>query len=305
MEMIIVFLLLIVAAVILMSRKKPTCESHEYTSGIPAAPPEPEAAMERELERRMAEFMERDLFSLVIQPVVDFRNNSSSNGEALSRLNHPERGVIFPDNFLPAVDVLGLYPRFDRYIFQKTCAWLSRSLAEGVQIDCISCNFSRKTLSEKYLARELIQIADRYGLPHRALGVEITERERETDARQLLENLKQLKEAGFRIILDDYGNGVTSVNDLTRYPLDIVKIDRSMLLEAQTEQGAAAFMELVSMAAQLGAEVVCEGIETEAQDRFARDAGCHYGQGFLYFRPIAQDQVFELMRKSSILEEDA
>ena len=275
----------------------------QKTAPILAPAPQTHEKLEQELAQRMEEFLQRDHFSLVVQPVVDFRTNTVSNGEVLARLNHPERGVIFPDAFLPAVDALGLYPRFDRYIFRKSCAWMRRSLADGEHFDCLSCNFSRKTLSEAGIAQDLVEIADQYGVPHSALAVEITERERETDARQLIENLNQLKAAGFRIILDDYGNGVTSVNDLMQYPLDIVKIDRSLLLNTRTEQGVNVFRELVAMAGRLGAEIVCEGIETPEQERFAREAGCHYGQGFLFFKPTEQNLVFEMIHRSSILEE--
>ena len=255
-----------------------------------------------ELRDRMVEFMDRDLFSLVIQPVVDFRTNTVFKGEALSRLDHPERGVIFPDVFLPVIEELDLYSRFDRYIFQKCCVWMYRSLAEGEKIDCISCNFSRKTLSEVTIAEDLIRIADGYGVAHDRLALEITEREQNDNEQQLIENLKTLREAGFRIILDDYGTGVTSVNDLLNYPLDIVKIDRSLLLSAQTEERKEAFRAMVALFVELGADVVCEGIETREQDEFARGAGCHYGQGYLYFKPIRQDQVFEMIRRSSLSE---
>lgn len=274
-------------------------------SPAPVTAPKAQDSLELELMQRMEEFLEKDRFSLMMQPVVDFRTNTISSGEVLARLNHPERGVIFPDDFLPTVDMLGLYPRFDRYIFRKSCAWLSRTLADGEKLDCLSCNFSRKTLSEEGIVQDLVKIADRYRVPHNTLAVEITERERETDAQKLIENLKQLKAAGFRVFLDDYGNGVTCVNDLTLYPLDIVKIDRSLLLKAETEQGNKAYRALVDMAAKLGVTVVCEGIETEEQNRFARDAGCHYGQGFLFFKPTEQNRVFEMIHRCSILEENA
>ncbi len=273
-------------------------------SVVPGAAPAAPKTLKQELQDRMEEFLERDLFSLVIQPVVDFRTDTMTNGEVLSRLYHPERGVIFPDEFLPAIDALGLYPRFDRYIFRKSCVWLHRSMAAEEKIDCISCNFSRKTLSEAGIAQDMMQIADSYGIPHSKLGVEITEREQKTDEQQLIKNLNLLRESGFRIILDDYGNGVTSMNDLMQYPLDILKIERSLLLKTDTEQGKTAFRVMVSMFIELGAEVVCEGIETEEQNRLARESGCHYGQGFLYFKPIRQDQVFAMMRKGSLLEDD-
>ena len=264
--------------------------------------PAAQKPVNRELQERMVEFLDRDFFSLVIQPVVDFRTNTVFKGEVLSRLEHPERGVIFPDVFLPVIESLNLYSRFDRYIFPKSCIWLQRSLAAGEKMECVSCNFSRKTLSEATIAADLIRIANNYGVSHDKLAVEITEREHDDNEAQLIENLKALREAGFRIILDDYGTGVTSVNDLLKYPLDIVKIDRSVLMNAQTEERKVAFRALVDLFIDLGADVVCEGIETEEQDAFARSTGCHYGQGYLYFKPVRQDQVFETIRKSKLFE---
>lgn len=305
MEFIIALLLLIAVAAFLLVRSKSARDNYEDASQRPAVMPEPQNGLERELESRIAEFMELDHFSLMIQPVVDLRTDAVCCGEVLSRLNHPERGVIFPDEFLPAIDSAGLYLQFDRYIFQKSCAWFSRSLEEEEKLDILSCNFSRKTLSEANVASQLVRIADSYGLPHNRLAVEITERERETDAQQFYSNLAQLKSAGFRIFLDDYGNGVTSVKDLMQYPLDIVKIDRSLLLAAETEQGKAVYRALVAMAKELGDKVVCEGVETEEQRRFAREAGCHYGQGFLFFCPMSTEQVFDMVEKSSIHREEA
>ncbi len=268
------------------------------------AAPTAQKTLKQELQERMEEFMEMDQFTLVIQPVVDFRDNTVKDGEVLSRLEHPERGVIFPDEFLPVIDALGLYPAFDRYIFEKSCVWLHRSMADGNEFEILSCNFSRKTLSEADIVQDMIQIADNYGISHSKLGVEITEREPAPDEKQLIKNLNLLKDAGFRVILDDYGNGITSMNDLMQYPLDILKIDRSLLWKTDTEQGKTAFRAMVSMFIEMGAEVVCEGIETEEQNRLARESGCHYGQGYLYFKPIRQDQVFEMMRKASLHEED-
>ena len=266
--------------------------------------PAAKKTLKQELKDRMVEFLDRDFFSLMIQPVVDFQTNTVFKGEVLSRLEHPERGVIFPDVFLPVIAALNLYSRFDRYIFQKSCVWLQRTLAEGENMECISCNFSRKTLSEPTIAQDLIRIANKYGVSHDRLAVEITEREKNDNDAQFIENLKILKAAGFRIILDDYGTGVTSVKDLQNYPLDIIKIDRSILLKAQSEEEKIAFRTLVASFIDLGADVVCEGIETYEQDEFVRNSGCRYGQGFLYFKPISQDEVFEMIRKSRLAEEN-
>lgn len=243
----------------------------------------------------MESFLDQDRFDMVIQPIVDLRNGCTFTGEALARLNHPEHGNIPVDVVIATVDAMELYTKFDLYIFRKCCIWLSRAVQEGKRFDCLSCNFSRKTLSHPGIVREMILIADSYAVAYHTLGIEITEWKRETNLQQITENLWELKKAGFRILLDDYGSGVTTENDLHHFPLDTVKLDQSMLMNVDTEKGSTAFRTLVAQLTRMGMEVVCEGIETEAQSILAREAGCHYGQGFLYFPPIPQDMVSELV----------
>lgn len=257
--------------------------------------PAPQMNLEKELVKRMPDMICYDRFQLLVQPVIDLETGGIVGGEVLSRLNHPEQGVIFPDKFLPAVEEAGLYPKFDHYIFRKTCSLMRRLLDQGVVLQYLSCNFSRMTLSEKGAATRLSKIADEFGLAHDCLAVEITEREKESDSDQFCENLIQLKKAGFRIFVDDLGAGVTSVRDLWSYPVDVVKIDRSLLLAADTEQGQTAYCGLRNLVVDLGCKVLCEGVETEEQHRFVLDAGCHYGQGFLFYRPMEAEQFLYLM----------
>ena len=255
----------------------------------------PVMKLEQELVRRMPDLLYYDRFQLVVQPVIDLETGGIVGGEVLSRLNHPEQGIIFPDKFLPAVEEAGLYPKFDHYIFRKACELMGRMTEQGVMLQYLSCNFSRMTLSEKGAATRLAKIADDFGVPHDRMAVEITEREQETDTKQFCENLRQIKEAGFRIFVDDLGAGVTSVRDLWSYPVDVVKIDRSLLLAAEDDQGRTAYRGLRNLAVDLGCKVLCEGVETEEQHRMVLDAGCHYGQGFLFYRPMEAEQFCYLM----------
>lgn len=302
MELIIISLFVVIIAAVLLCKRTQTAHTAPNDSGPLPVPPN---ALAQELQTRMKELIANDRFCLMVQPVMNLKTNTIAGGEVLSRLNHPERGVIFPDAFLPAVDAAGLYSEFDKYIFRKCCAWLSRSRCEGEGMELVSCNFSRKTLSEPDIAVQLVQIADSYGLPRSSLGIELMEQEAETDINQFYGNLKQLKDSGFRIILDDFGDGVTSVKDIIHEPLDIVKIDRSVLLTANDDQLKNIYRSMVEMAEGKGLEVVCEGIETEEQRRFAQDVGCHYGQGFLFYRPMSTEQVFDMMEKSRIWPEEA
>ena len=257
--------------------------------------PAPRLNLEKELVKWMPDLIYYDRFRLTVQPVVDLQTGGIVGGEVLSRLDHPEQGIIFPDKFLPAVAEAGLYPRFDHYIFGKTCALIGKLREQGVVVRYLSCNFSRVTLSEKGAATRLSKIADDYGVPHDQLAVEITEREQETDTDQFCENLIDLKRAGFRIFVDDLGAGVTSVRDLWNYSVDVVKIDRSLLLAADTEQGRNAYRGLRNLVADLGCSTLCEGVETEEQHRFVLDVGCDYCQGFLFYRPMEEDQFVYLM----------
>lgn len=298
---IVVALLLAALAAVLLTRKKGAAKAAAHAEAAPGPAPAALDNRKQEVQNRIAEFMERDLFCLVIQPIIDLQSGTVCGGEVLSRLNHPEQGVIFPDLFLPAVNAQGLHAKFDYYIFQKSCAWMSRTRTQSDKMEFLSCNFSRLTLSEEGFVQELVRIADRYMVPHNELAVEITEQDHPLDAQRFIENLKQLKAEGFRIFLDDYDTGVTSENELTGYPLDVVKIDRSLLVAAETEEGKARYRQTVVEAVKTGAKIACEGIETEEQHAFAREAGCHYGQGFLFFKPMDLNQVYEMMEKGSIL----
>lgn len=262
-----------------------------YQDSVPA----PQMKLEQELVKRMPDMIYYDRFQLVVQPVIDLETGGIVGGEVLSRLNHPEQGIIFPDKFLPAVESAGLYPKFDLYIFGKTCDLMHRLSEQGVVLQYLSCNFGRITLSEKGVATRLSKIADEFGVPYDRIAVEITEREPETDTEQFCQNLREIKEAGFRIFVDDLGAGVTSVRDLWSYPVDVVKIDRSLLLAANNDQGRSSYRGLRNLAVDLGCKVLCEGVETEEQHRFVLDAGCHYCQGFLFYRPMEAEQFLYLM----------
>ena len=250
---------------------------------------------ENELDSQMLRLIEADCFRLMVQPVIDLQTGDIVGGEVLSRLNHPEQGLIFPDKFLPAIDEVGLYPKFDDYIFRKSCELMHSLMELGRKTEYLSCNFSRVTLSGNGIADRLVEIADEFGIPHERMAVEVTEREQEPDNDQFCENLMEIKKAGFKIFVDDLGAGVTTVRDLWTYPVDVVKIDRSLLLAADTEQGRTAYRGLRNLVVDLGSKVLCEGVETQEQHRFMLDVGCHYGQGFLFHCPMEKEQFLSLM----------
>ena len=160
---IVVALLLAALAAVLLTRKKGAAKAAAHAEAAPGPAPAALDNRKQEVQNRIAEFMERDLFCLVIQPIIDLQSGTVCGGEVLSRLNHPEQGVIFPDLFLPAVNAQGLHAKFDYYIFEKNCKWISNDKQQREDY-IYTINFSRSTLSEPDFAQRIIAIAEKYDL---------------------------------------------------------------------------------------------------------------------------------------------
>ena len=250
-----------------------------------------DAAFAKELKFRMKDYIEEGRFTLVGQPIFDFSTNRICGYEMLSRLNHPERGVVSPGQFLPVINELQLHAEFDCHIFYECCCWMSKLLRSGKNLEWLSCNFSRKTLGKEGIVERLVKIADSCGIPHNRMGIELTEYEYADDEKLFHENMRNLKKHGFLILVDDMGSGVTSSRDLVNFPVDIVKLDRSLLLNAASEEGAQSFRRLVKLINGMGIKSLCEGIEKFRELQLVQDAGCTYGQGFLFAPPASTDSV--------------
>ena len=247
-----------------------------------------------EMEHAIARAIRENRFLLEFQPFVDLETGQVVGGEVLSRLSGEEQGLVMPERFLAAVDTTGVHSQFDYYIFRKSCAWLSCQSGKK-ELRYLSCNFSRRTMSEERFARTVTDIADRYGLPHRCIAVEITEEVQASSDQALERSLTQLHQAGFTIFLDDFGAGVTSLADLHRLPIDVVKLDKSLLEGAQTQRGRALLRSVVRLAGDLGFLVLCEGIEREEQAALARWAGCRLAQGYYYYQPLPAPEFLRLL----------
>lgn len=237
------------------------------------------------LEENIVRSILENRFLLEFQPFVELSTGRVVGGEVLSRLAGEDQGVVMPESFLRAVRSTGVHSRFDCYVFEKACAWLS-GLEGRKEIRYLSCNFSRLTLSQEAFAEYVRETADRYRLPHQVLAVEVTE-EAAPSQETMIRNLRQLHRDGFPVFLDDFGAGDTSPADLRELPIDVVKIDKGLLDGAGAPRGWTRFRSAVRLAEGREILVLCEGIENEKQAACACLAGCSLAQGYYYSRPVS------------------
>ena len=248
------------------------------------------------IENNIEKEIDNNRFFLVYQPVLEAKTKKIIGAEVLSRLNSESDGVLAPGSFLSAVDSVGLNDKFDYYIFEKNCKWISNDKAqrEGYKY---TINFSRSTLSEPRFAEKIIEIAEKYDLKFSCLAVEILEDKQLTgDARkQMIDNLATLKDKGVSVLIDDFGSGFTSFGDLQNFDVSVVKIDKAITQSATTETGFIILKNIISTAQGIGFKTLCEGIETKEQEDAVIAAGCDLLQGYYYYKPMPVSNLEKLL----------
>ena len=233
-------------------------------------------------------------FKMYLQFIVDNKTKRIVSSEALSRWETSEGEVIMPGKYIGLMEKSGLITKFDYYMFESVCDKLSKWAKTDFKELTISCNFTRITISEKDFVTKIKNIADRYEFDRSKLIMEITEDAIEKNLDVARDNIIKAKELGFRIALDDIGSGYTSLISLGEYPIDIVKIDREVLLLSEKESGKKLFLGIISLIHNLNLKVVCEGVETEKQNTLVSESECDYIQGWYYSKalPEASAEIF-------------
>lgn len=251
------------------------------------------------IENNIEKQIDNNRFFLEYQPVLDAKTKKIIGAEVLSRLNSETEGVLSPGKFLSAVDSVGINNKFDYYIFEKNCKWISnnKEQREGYKY---TINFSRSTLSDPTFAEKIINIAKKYDLNSSCLAVEILEDKNlgEEAKKQMTENLSLLKNKGFSVLLDDFGSGYTAFGDLQNLDISIVKIDRSIVQNAVSETGFIILKNIITTAKDIGFKTLCEGVETEEQEKAAIEAGCDFFQGFYYYKPMSVAELEKLLNET-------
>ena len=255
-----------------------------------------ERVLERlELRAELQHAIEARQFELHFQPVVRLRDGGVAGLEALVRWHHPTRGLIQPGQFIPLAEEMGLIVDLGRWVLHESCHHAARLYATplGGQDFSISVNLSVKQLQHPGVVADVRAALEESGIEPRLLVLEITETVLMADYELASRRLEQLKELGVRIAMDDFGTGYSSLSYLSRFPVDILKMDRSFLASNASPQATGLAAAIVALGDSLKLEVVAEGIEQSAQYQALRDLGCDLGQGFFIARPMDVDATRE------------
>jgi diguanylate cyclase (GGDEF)-like protein len=256
------------------------------------------AATERGmLEAELRAGLTRGELFLEYQPQVDATTSSVVGAEALVRWRHPQRGRLGPDAFIPLAEDSSLIIQVDRWVLRTGCSQLARWHKAGFDNLVLSVNLSARN----FYRGDLVDVVDRtlreHGLSGKALEIEITESTLMTKVPGAVEVLRRLRGLGVSVSIDDFGTGYSALGYLNRFPVDALKIDRSLVLDVWSSAGAAAITTaVVAIGKSLNLRVVAEGVETEAQLAFLRKQGCHLIQGFLFSRPLEAEAFERLLR---------
>ena len=257
---------------------------------------EMKSILEKEhIEKNIEEFIKNDSFYLMFQPFTDAKTGAVVGCEALARLKSASDEEILPGKFLASVKKEKLCREFDLYMLKKCCDWAAENSGYGI---FIACNFSRTTLLSKNICGDMLAVTESYGMGTDKIIIEVADERTDENFKMLVENISDIKGAGFKICLDDFGKGYTALGELSVLLPDIIGIDKSVLYGTANDRGASVFKNAVRLAGEMKAKVLCEGIETGEQARSARDAGCDILQGYYICRPISEKELGNMLKNN-------
>ncbi len=237
-------------------------------------------------ENMQAAITERQ-FMMYLQPKYSISQNAVVGAEALARWQHPERGMIYPDQFIPIIEENGFIKKLDYYIWEEACRFIRKCEDAGV-VCPVSVNVSRVHLKDNDCIQVLAELIEKYGISKSLLELEITET---ANDQQVSKKAKQLKEAGYTLLMDDFGSGYSSLNILLETPFDVIKLDKKFMDNMLvSDKGRILLEQVILMSSRLKLGIVAEGVETKEQVELLQNIGCDIVQGYYFAKPMPQEE---------------
>ncbi len=226
------------------------------------------------------------------QPIVQTLSSSISSLEALARWKHPQKGIIPPGDFISVLEENRLISKLDFYILESVCNQHQILMNEGKYVLPVSINLSRFDFKNPNLSDDIISTVDKYNIPHELIILEITESTFLMEKQILKHAVKKLKDASFKIWMDDFGSEYSSLNLLKEFQFDVIKLDMNFLpSEHEKEKGRTIIDSIIEMAQKLSIRTLTEGVEKEDDYLFLKNAGCEFVQGYLISKPLPSNQL--------------
>lgn len=243
-------------------------------------------------------------FTVYYQPKVDIRTGKITGAEALVRFLDPTDGgaVKAPGFFVPYYEQTGKITELDFFVFESVCKMLRRRLDAGLPVVTVSCNFSRMHFLKPDFPEHFVKVLNRYRISKELIEVEITETlvVEELQQHMVKHTLDILKEKGIRLSIDDFGAGYSSLGIFEQIPASVIKLDRSFLLNQEDHDRQVKIMRgIVKLAEELEAQVVCEGVETQADVSLMHEIGAYVAQGYFYSRPVPEQEFEDKLAKNT------
>ncbi len=241
---------------------------------------------EAEITNDMEQALKNGEFLVYFQPKINLRTNKLVGAEALVRWK--KNGVLIPpSDFIPIFEKNGFIVNVDFYVYEEVCKTLRKWLDQNMSTIPISINVSRVHLNDDDFVKQFETLVDSYGIPHKYLELELTETILLDNPIVAIEVIKQLKNKGFSISIDDFGSGYSSLNLLKDINTDILKLDKEFFSRGEMKREEKIIVSsIIGMAKQLDMKVVSEGVETNTQSEFLKSISCDMAQGFLFSKPV-------------------
>ncbi len=253
-----------------------------------------------ELERIVKEALTREYFYMVYQPQYDIQNKKLRGFESLLRLRLPDGTNVSPGEFIPVAEKSELIMKIDSYVLKKAMRETKRMIELSGNTITVSVNVSAKNISSPGFVDEIKTILEATSFPAECLEIEITEYSFAGSRDITMENVVTLRKMGIQIALDDFGTGYTSLSQVMHLPINLLKIDKSLIDDIEYNQVNRDFVDaIIYMGHLMNCEVISEGVESKEQLKLLKDHECDYVQGFVWGKPMEYDNAVELCKKAA------
>ena len=253
-------------------------------------------SIEAEVTQKMKSAMENREFVLYLQPKYDHKTGTMVGAEVLSRWIKPDGELVSPAVFIPVFEKNGYITELDRYVWRSSFEMVAKWLGDGKTAVPVSVNISRISLLDEGIVTYIERLGKYYPGAKEFIQFEITESAYVGNTSEIFERVQRIRDMGFKVNMDDFGSGYSSLNLLKDAPIDIVKLDMGFLRgEKNMDRGRVIISSVVNMTKQLGFDIVAEGVETKEQADALCSMGCSVIQGYYYAKPMPEDQFLKLL----------